>query len=85
MVRRFGLEPLADAVNWIKYPGLDPSNVVWPMPRTEKTRSTSLNRLDVVQQTHLYQMGMDGNCPGLAGFDRARLWCDTKHRVLSTL
>lgn len=32
MVRRFGLEPLADAVNRIKYPGLDLSNILWTVP-----------------------------------------------------
>ena len=32
MVRRFGLETLADAVNRIKYPGLDLSNVFWTVP-----------------------------------------------------
>jgi hypothetical protein len=32
MVRRFGLETLADAVNKIKYPGLDLSNVFWTVP-----------------------------------------------------
>jgi integrase len=35
MVRRFGLETLADAVNKIKYPGLDLSNVLWSIPATE--------------------------------------------------
>jgi integrase len=35
MVRRFGLETLADAVNRIKYPGLDLSNVLWTVPATE--------------------------------------------------
>ena len=39
MVRRFGLETLADAVNKIKYPGLDLSNVVWTVPGTEKPRA----------------------------------------------
>jgi hypothetical protein len=39
MVRRFGLETLADAVNRIKYPGLDLSNVVWTMPGTEKAQA----------------------------------------------
>jgi hypothetical protein len=29
MVRRFGLETLTDAVNKVKYPGLDLSKVVW--------------------------------------------------------
>jgi integrase len=32
MVRRFGLETLADAVSRIKYPGLDLSNVRWTVP-----------------------------------------------------
>ena len=32
MVRRFGLETLADAVNRIRYPGLDLSNVLWTVP-----------------------------------------------------
>jgi integrase len=32
MVRRFGLETLADAVNRIKYPGFDLSNVLWTAP-----------------------------------------------------
>jgi hypothetical protein len=32
MVRRFGLATLADAVNGIKYPGLDLSNVRWIVP-----------------------------------------------------
>jgi integrase len=32
MVRRFGLETLADSVNRIKYPGLDLSNVAWTVP-----------------------------------------------------
>jgi integrase len=32
MVRRFGLATLADAVNGIKYPGLDLSNVRWTVP-----------------------------------------------------
>jgi integrase len=36
MVRRFGLETLADAVNRIKYPGLDLSNVLWSIPATEE-------------------------------------------------
>jgi integrase len=35
MVRRFGLETLADAVNKVKYPGLDLSNVLWSIPATE--------------------------------------------------
>jgi integrase len=39
MVRRFGLETLADAVSKIKYPGLDLSNVVWTVPGTEKPRA----------------------------------------------
>jgi hypothetical protein len=32
MVGRFGLETLADAVNRIRYPGLDRSNVLWTVP-----------------------------------------------------
>jgi hypothetical protein len=32
MVRRFGLETLADAVNRIKYPGLELNNVSWTVP-----------------------------------------------------
>jgi hypothetical protein len=39
MVRRFGLETLADAVNRIKYPGLDLSNVSWTVPWTEKPQA----------------------------------------------
>jgi hypothetical protein len=35
MVRRFGLETLADAVNRIKYPGLDLSSVFWTVPATQ--------------------------------------------------
>jgi integrase len=38
MVRRFGLETLADAVSRTKYPGLDLSNVVWTVPGTEDAR-----------------------------------------------
>jgi integrase len=36
MVRRFGLETLADAVNKVKYPGLDLSNVLWGIPATDE-------------------------------------------------
>src|SRR6266446_6317348 len=39
MVRRFGLETLADAVNRIKYPGLDLSSVVWTVPATQAPRA----------------------------------------------
>jgi integrase len=35
MVRRFGLETLSDAVNKVKYSGLDLSNVLWSIPATE--------------------------------------------------
>jgi integrase len=35
MVRRFGLETLADGVNKVKYSGLDLSNVLWSIPATE--------------------------------------------------
>jgi integrase len=35
MVRRFGLETLADAVSRIKYPGLDLNNVRWTVPATQ--------------------------------------------------
>ena len=39
MVRRFGLETLADAVNRIKYPGLDLSIVVWTVPATQAPKA----------------------------------------------
>jgi hypothetical protein len=35
MVRRLGLETLADAVNKAKYPDLDLSNMLWSIPATE--------------------------------------------------
>jgi integrase len=39
MVRRFGLETLADAVSRIKYPGLDLSNVSWAVPAAQTPRA----------------------------------------------
>jgi hypothetical protein len=39
MVRRFGLETLADAVNQIRYPGLDLSNVLWTVPAIRATKA----------------------------------------------
>jgi integrase len=42
MVRRFGLETLADAVNKIKYPGLELSNVLWSIPATEAAAAGGL-------------------------------------------
>src|SRR5258708_39878612 len=41
MVRRFGLETLADAVNRIKYPGLDLSNVLRTVPATQAPKASN--------------------------------------------
>jgi integrase len=39
MVRRFGLQTLADAVEWVRYPGLDLSPVHWTVPPTGPART----------------------------------------------